>query len=101
MKSIQCDACQNIFKGKFKRDVLGFPKYTCPNCQNVITKPLTDGYRAFYWLIGIVMWYQLFFDTSNFFYYEHQLELISNISRFALIGLFLIVPFVVLWIDYK
>ncbi len=101
MKSIICPKCKKQFISKLKRDVLGFPEYTCPSCQNIIEKPLTDGYRIIYWLLGISAWYKLIFDNADLHLKEIQVDLGFYIGRLILLILFLVIPFTVLWIDYK
>ena len=100
MKSITCPKCKEIFKSEFKRDSLGFPEYICPNCQNIIEKPLTTRYRQMYWIIGISAWVSLFFD-KNLYLQEDPIDISMYIARIIILILFLTVPFIVLWIDYK
>lgn len=53
---VTCLQCGKAFPATMKRSFLGFPKVVCPNCGIRGHRPLTRGFRAFYWVfLGIML----------------------------------------------
>ncbi len=50
-----CMSCKHNFTSVPSRSFLGFQKLICPSCSNAVLYPLTSGYRAFYWVIFVIM----------------------------------------------
>jgi len=43
-----CPKCKNIFEGKPRLTLLGFPRFSCPSCNNKFIYPLGGFYKSLY-----------------------------------------------------
>ena len=50
-----CEKCNLNFTGTPQRSFLGFQKVKCSSCNEVLTYPLTTGYRITYWVLSVIM----------------------------------------------
>lgn len=50
-----CSSCGEKFIGKPSKTFLGFQKMKCPSCKSKVLYPLTNGYRAIYWVLFFIM----------------------------------------------
>lgn len=49
-----CGACGSAGTVQCRRSFLGFWRCTCGKCGGGVLRPLTDGYRATYWIVGVL-----------------------------------------------
>ncbi|WP_300115876.1 hypothetical protein [Rhodoferax sp.] len=50
-----CTTCNTSFNQVPTRTSLGFQRLKCPECKKKVTYPLTNFYRAMYWVFFVLM----------------------------------------------